>query len=104
MFSEHLPLDFSCEITKSIILYLLLVEKMMLRLNMKCIERLVTQADDINTFPILVEILKFFKFHPPENLVVLYFIKHLGRTSINQRVRTLLQIIKGSYRYFNISK
>lgn len=61
VFSEHLPLDFSCEITKN--------EKMMLRLNMKCIERLVTQADDINTFPILVEILKFFKFHPPENLV-----------------------------------
>ena len=54
----------------------------MLRLNMKCIERLVTQAEEINTFPILVEILKFFKFHPPENLVVMNIIIFIGGTSI----------------------
>lgn len=45
-------------------------EKMMLRLNLKCIERLLDNVDDIHIFSILIEVLKFFKFHPPENLIV----------------------------------
>ena len=49
-------------------------DRLMLGLTLNCIERLVSaiNPDDLDVFPILVEIYKFFKFHPPENLMVVY--------------------------------
>ncbi|CAD8196337.1 unnamed protein product [Paramecium octaurelia] len=61
VFNDHLPMDFTNEISKN--------EKMMLRLNLKCIERLIQNCEKLNVFGILIEILKFFKCHPPENLI-----------------------------------
>lgn len=44
----------------------------MLGLTLNCLDRLlaVVDSDELDVFPLLVEIFKFFKFHPPENLVV----------------------------------
>lgn len=41
---------------------------MMLRLTLKCLDRLsgIVLGDDVNVFSLLLEIYKFFKFHPPE--------------------------------------
>ncbi|CAD8155605.1 unnamed protein product [Paramecium pentaurelia] len=61
VFNDHLPMDFTNEISKN--------EKMMLRLNLKCIERLIQNSEKLHVFGILIEILKFFKCHPPENLI-----------------------------------
>ncbi len=44
-------------------------------LILKCLERMlatVKSTDDIKVFEILIELYKFFKTHPPENLIVKY--------------------------------
>ena len=41
-------------------------------LILKCLDRVLASAtsrDDIKCFEILVEVYKFFKLHPPENLI-----------------------------------
>lgn len=71
----------------------LLDERMMLRLTLKCIERLIQAStnEDIDVFSLLVEIYKFFKLHPPENLVVNKLLI-IGWNSEFERIRILFQV------------
>lgn len=50
-------------------------EKMLLRLCIKCIERILNNynlkdTESFNAFNVLLELYKFYKQHPPENLEV----------------------------------